>query len=68
MKGVLLIVFLFVAYSVFSQEFSAKDFLFASSLSTKKFENYLTRKKFIACGRRWQNDTIVNIYGPKLEK
>jgi hypothetical protein len=68
MKGVLLIVFLLGTYNLFSQDFSAKDFLFASSLSTKKFESYLSKKKFISTGKRWQNDTVVNIYSFKREK
>ena len=66
MKGILLfVIVLLVSNIVRGQEFSARDFLFASSLSSKKFENYLSKKKFIPCGKRSQNDTVVNIYSLK---
>ena len=69
MRGFLLcITFLVVVPDLIGQEFSAKDFLFASSLSSKKLENYLSKKKFTPCGTRAQNDTIVNLYRLKEEK
>ena len=69
MKGILLsVVLMWVSDLALCQEFSAKDFLFASSLSSKKFESYLNRKKFIPSGRRSQNDTILNIYSLKAPK
>jgi len=69
MKGSLLcMTFLAIANNLLSQEFSAKDFLFASSLSSKKFENYLSRNKFIPSGNRWKNDTVINIYNLKEKK
>ena len=51
-----------------SQDISAKDFLFSSSFSPKKFESYLNKKKFFSSGTRLQFDTLVNIYSLKPEK
>ena len=69
MRGFLLFVFvLLVTSNLYSQEFSAKDFLFASSLQGKKFENYLSKKKFMPSGNRSKNDTVVNIYNLKEKK
>ena len=68
MRGVLLFIFLLFVFDLIGQNFSAKDFLFASSLSNKKFENYLSKKKFMPSGKRWQNDTVVSIYSLKKEK
>ena len=69
MRGFLLfIVVLFITSDLHSQEFSAKDFLFASSLPGKKFESYLSKKKFMPSGSRSKNDTVVNIYSAKEGK
>ena len=69
MRGLLLIVTsLFVGSTVCGQDFSAKDFLSASSLSSKKFESYLNKKNFFPGGSRMQNDTIVNIYNFKRKR
>lgn len=69
MRGFLLfVVVLLVTSNLHSQKFSAKDFLFASSLPEKKFENYLSKKKFIPSGSRSKNDTILNIYSSKEKK
>jgi hypothetical protein len=51
-----------------SQEYSVKDFLYASSLSPKKLESFLNKNKFITAGSRLQNDIVVNIYNLKPEK
>lgn len=69
MRGFLLFVsaLLFV-FNVYGQEFSARDFLFASSLSSKKFESFLNKKNFLPSGSRLQNDTVVNIYNLKAKK
>jgi hypothetical protein len=69
MRGFLLflISFLFVC-TVHSQEYSAKDFLYASSLSPKKLESYLNKRKFVQGGSRLQNDIMVSIYILKPEK
>ncbi|HET9432590.1 MAG TPA: hypothetical protein VFO37_02480, partial [Chitinophagaceae bacterium] len=69
MRGYLLIIVAFIlANNVYSQGFSAKDFLFASSLSTKKLETYLNKRNFAPSGSRSQNGTLVNIYSPKPAK
>lgn len=59
-----LISFLFVC-NVQSQEFSAKDFLYASSLSSKKLDNYLSKKKFLPSGSKFQDGNQVNTYSLK---
>ena len=63
MRGILLflISFLFVC-DVHSQEYSAKDFLFTSSLNPKKFESYLSRNHFIRSGSKLQDGNQVNTY------
>ena len=69
MRGFLFTIAAFIlANNVYSQGFSAKDFLFASSLSTKKVEAYLNKRQFVPSGSRSQNGTLVNIYSPKPEK
>lgn len=69
MRGFLLLfIALWVANNMAGQEFSAKDFLFASSLSSKKFESYLNRKNFISSGKTSRNDIVVNLYNLKAEK
>ena len=68
MRGTLLFVIaLLTISSSLAQKFSAKEFLFASSLTEKKFENYIN-KKFAPCGNRFKNDTIINLYSQKTEK
>ncbi len=63
MRGFLLFVTVFFLVSnVHSQKFSAKDFLFASSLSSKKFESYLNKRKFFPAGSRSDNGSLINIY------
>lgn len=69
MRGFLFTIAAFVlANNVYGQGFSAKDVLFASSLSTKKLDAYLNKKHFVPAGSRSQNGTLVNIYSPKPEK
>jgi hypothetical protein len=66
MRGFLLtIIACILANNIYSQGFSAKDVLFASSLSTKKVEAYLNKRHFVPSGSRSQNGTLVNIYSPK---
>ena len=48
--------------NVHSQEFSAKDFLFASSVPSKKLESYLTKNHFLPGGSKIQDGSQVNIY------
>src|SRR4030095_5399569 len=63
MRGsVLFLISFFLVCNVHSQEFSAKDFLFASSVSSKKLESYLNRKHFLPGGSKFQNGNQVNIY------
>ena len=69
MKGSLLFLFSFlIVCNLHSQEYSANDFLYASSLSPKKLENYLSKKKFIPGGRGLRNDIVVNVYNVKPVK
>jgi hypothetical protein len=69
MKGPLLFLISFlVVCNVHSQEYSVKDFLYASSLTSKKLESYLSKKKFLPGGSRFQNDIAVNIYNLKPAK
>ena len=69
MRGFLLFLISFLLVcNVHSQQISAKDFLFASSLSSKKLENYLSKKKFLPSGSRSQDGALVNIYSLKPEK
>src|SRR4030095_143847 len=56
-----LISFLFVC-NAHSQEFSARDFLYASSVSSKKLESYLTKNHFLPGGNKFQDGNQVNIY------
>jgi hypothetical protein len=63
MRGFLLsVIILSTVLPVFSQQYSAKDFLFASSFIPKKFEGCLSKNKFIPSGSTMKNDTIVNTY------
>ena len=69
MRGSILFFILFVIVcDVHSQAYSAKDFLYASSLPTKKLESYLNKKKFVPAGSSLRNDTVVNIYNAKPAK
>ena len=69
MRGFLLFLILFlIVCNLHSQEYSAKDFLYASSLSTKKLENFLNKKKFVPGGSSLRNDIVINIYNAKPEK
>ena len=73
MRGFLLFLISFsVVCNVHSQEYpakySAKDFLYATSLSPKKLESFLNNKKFLPGGRRYQTDVVVNTYFLKPEK
>ena len=69
MRGFLLFLILFLLVcDLHSQEFSANDFLFASSLPSKKLENYLSRKNFLPGGSRFQDGNQVSIYNLKVQK
>jgi hypothetical protein len=63
MRGsVLFLISILLVCNVHSQEFSAKDFLFASSVSSKKLESYLTKNNFLPGGSKFQDGNQVNIY------
>src|SRR5215216_2722902 len=63
MREFLLVIFTYlILCKANSQELSAKDFLFSSSFSPKKFESYLSKKKFLLTGSRLRRDTLVNVY------
>jgi hypothetical protein len=69
MRGSLLFLILFlIACSVHGQKYSVEDFLYASSLSPKKLESYLNKKKFVRGGSSYQSDIAVNVYHRKIEK
>src|SRR5215203_63401 len=69
MRGSILFFILFVIVcNVHSQTYSAKDFLYASSLPAKKLESYLNKKKFMPAGSSLRNDMVVNIYNAKPGK
>jgi len=53
---------------VHGQGYSVKDFLYASSLSPKKLESFLNKKKFVPGGRSSRSDIVVNVYHRKPEK
>ena len=68
MRGfVLFIILLLTVFTSSAQKFSAEEFLFASSLNEKKFENFLN-KRFSPCGNKFKNDTIINLYSVKADK
>ena len=63
MRGsVLFLISFLLVCNVHSQEFSAKDFLFASSVPSKKLESYLTKNHFLPGGSKIQDGSQVNIY------
>lgn len=47
------------------QPLSIKDFCSISSYSFKKFDSYLSKRKYSAIGRWWQDDTVVRKYSLK---
>ena len=69
MRGFLLFLISFlIVCNLHSQQYTANDFLYASSLTSKKLESYLSKKKFLPGGSRFQNDIVINIYNLKPEK
>jgi hypothetical protein len=61
-KLLLLIGFITTAGFSWAQEFSMDDLMSFSSLSAKKFDNYISKKGFKPAGRSFQNDTIVDTW------
>src|SRR5689334_5631728 len=66
-RFLLFIIITLTGFNSFGQKFAAKEFLFAASLTEKKFNNYLN-KKFSVCGNKTISDTIVNVYKEKVDK
>ncbi len=66
MRGVLLFIFLLVFCVSPAQQFPVKE-LFFSSFTEKKFENFLD-KRFSVLDKRFNQDTIINIYSIKTGK
>lgn len=63
MRGsVLFLISVLLVCNAHSQEFSAKDFLFASAVSSKKLESYLTKNNFLPSGSKVQDGNHVNTY------
>ena len=63
MRGsVLFLISFLLVCNAHSQEFSAKDFLFASSVSSKKLEGYLTKHHFLPGGSTFKDGNQVSIY------
>jgi hypothetical protein len=60
MRGsILFFISFLIVCNLHSQEYSAKDFLYASSLSPKKLEGFLNKKKFVPGGSSLRNEVVV---------
>ena len=71
MKRLLLFIFIgtnLSALNAYSQSLSVRDFINVSSLSPKKFDNYLSKKKFVSVNKWYQNDSIINTYSFKVKR
>jgi len=69
MRGsILFFISFLIVCNLHSQEYSAKDLLYASSLSSKKLDGYLNKKRFVPGGSSLRNDVVVNTYNVKPEK
>ncbi|HEX6848878.1 MAG TPA: hypothetical protein VF144_17960 [Chitinophagaceae bacterium] len=69
MRGYLLfLISLLLVGSLYSQDYSVKDLVYATTLPPKKQDGFLTRNKFIPGGSRTQDNVIVNIYNVKPGK
>jgi hypothetical protein len=70
MKRFLLFIFIglkLFTCNAYSQSLSVKDFLNVSSLSPRKFDNYIGKKNFVPVSKWFQNDTIINTYSLKIK-
>jgi len=68
MKRILLFIFFtFLFVDLYSQLLTVKDFLTVSSVSPKKFDNYIGKKSFVLVNKWYQNDTLVNTYRLKTK-
>jgi hypothetical protein len=65
MKGFLLFIFivsrLFI-FHAYSQSLPVKDFISVSTGSSKKFDNFLSKKRFVAINKSYQNGSAINTY------
>src|SRR5438034_3140244 len=71
MKRFLLFIFIvskLLPYNGYGQSLSVKDFLNVFSLSPKKFDTYLGKKKFVLISKWFQNDTTITTYSLKTKK
>jgi len=71
MKRFLLFIFIvskLLPYNGYCQSLSAKEFLNVFSLSPKKFDSYLGKRKFVLIGKWFQNDTTITTYSLKTKK
>lgn len=66
MRGVLLLIVLLSFFTSAAQQFPVKELLFSAS-TEKKFENFL-EKKFSPSDKRFNNDTIINVYSLKTAR
>ncbi|MBK5269639.1 MAG: hypothetical protein JJE22_01370, partial [Bacteroidia bacterium] len=67
-RSLLFIAFLLVFYNIYGQLLTVKDFLSVSSLTPKKFYDYIYKRNFVLTGRDWQNDTIVNTFSLRMKR
>jgi len=68
MKQFLLLIFIiFLFTEIRSQLLTAKDFMTVSSVSPRKFDNYIGKKSFVLVNKWFQNDTMVNSYRLKIK-
>ena len=69
MRGCLLFLICFLLVSsLYGQDYSVKDLVYATTMPAKKQDGFLSRNKFIPGGSRMQNDAVVHIYNLKPEK
>ncbi len=61
-RSLLFTAFLLLCYHTYSQLLTVKEFLSVSSLSPKKFDDYISKRNFVPVGRDWQNNTLINTY------
>src|SRR5436190_12871900 len=71
MKRFLLFIFIvskLLPYNGYGQSLSVKDFLNVFSLSPKKFDTYVGKRKFVLINKWFQNDTTITTYSLKTKK
>jgi len=71
MKRFLLFVFIGLqlpGFNTEAQSLSLKEFINISSLSPRKMDDYISKKKFVQASKWFRNDTLVIGYNLKLQK